>query len=146
MSCSCGSSNSTIVDNYVTCLNCGNCSEYCPTYIMSYNNPRTHFRRCYYSRIKRFQKRMREMKSDVIGNHSEAILSMYGILEFNWNCSTEKTRKYFFSQKVVLYFILTLLGIELKVPMLKNADRTKRQLQSMSKLFSDDFRYSCGMG
>ena len=78
------------------------------------------------------------MKSELIGKHSEDILCMYGRLEFAWNCLREKKRKYFFSQKVVMYFILKILGIDLTVPLLKNADRTKEQLQSMCKLFPEN--------
>ena len=138
MSCSCENSNSVVFENYLTCTSCGLCSEYRPTYVMSYNNPRVHYRKCYYSRIKRFQKKMREMKSELIGKYSEEILCLYGRLEFAWNCSREKKRKYFFSQKVVMYFILKILGIDLTVPLLKNADRTKEQLQSMCKLFPEN--------
>ena len=78
------------------------------------------------------------MKSELIGEYSEEILCLYGRLEFLWNCSTEKKRKYFFSQKVVMYFILKILGIDLTVPLLKIADRTKEQLQSMCKLFPEN--------
>ena len=90
MSCPCENSDKAVIENYLTCTTCGLCTDYAPTYVISYNNPRAHYRRCYYSRIKRFQKKMREMKSELIGKHSEDILYMYGRLEFAWNCSKEK--------------------------------------------------------
>ena len=62
---------------------------------------------------------------------TENILLLYGKLEFGWNVSAEKTRKYFFSQKVVLFFILKILEIDLEVPVLKNKDRTEEQLRRM---------------
>ena len=134
MSCSCGSTESLVIENYMTCTTCGLCSEYMPTYVQSYNNPRVHYRKCYYSRIKRFQKKMREMKSELIGKYSEDILLMYGRLEFAWNCLINKKRKYFFSQKVVMYFILKVLEIDIVVPQLKNKERTREQIESMCKL------------
>ena len=138
MSCSCGGTQNVVVENYRTCISCGLCSEYCPTYVMSYNNPRTYYRKCYYSRIKRFQKKLREMRSDLISEHAEDILLLYGRLEFAWNNMFTKKRKYFFSQKVVMYFLLKILEIDIAVPLLKNKDRTKEQLESMVKLLPEN--------
>ena len=74
------------------------------------------------------------MRSDLISEHAEDILLLYGRLEFAWNNLFTKKRKYFFSQKVVMYFLLKILEIDIAVPLLKNKDRTKEQLESMVKL------------
>ena len=83
---------------------------------------------------KRFAKTLKSMKSEIIGRNTEAILNVYSSLEFSWNVSQEKTRKYFFSQKVILFFILDKLNIKLEVPVLKNKDRTEQQLGRMQEL------------
>ena len=74
------------------------------------------------------------MKSDVIGNWTEDILCLYSAIEFKFNMKQNKERKYFYSQKVVLFFILARLGINLIVPVLKNPDRTEIQVRSMEEL------------
>ena len=138
--CTCGNRGFAIVDNYQTCLNCGLCHEYMPKYVMSYSTPHVFQRKCYYSRIKRFQKKLREMHLQIIGENSEDILNMYGRLEFGWNMLPNKKRKYFFSQKVVLFFILTVLEIDsiaAIVPLLKNKDRTEQQLRAMGEIMDN---------
>jgi len=74
------------------------------------------------------------MCCDVIGENTELILQVYGLLEFCWNMSQNKKRKYFFSQKVVLFFILGFIGVDLKVPVLKNQLRTQQQLERMAEI------------
>ena len=130
----CGSDRNVVIENYVTCIDCGTQNDYQPKYVQGYATPHAYQRRQYYSRIKRFAKTLKMMKSDVIGNNTEAILNTYSSLEFSWNVNQEKTRKYFFSQKVILFFILEKLGIELKVPVLKNQERTEQQLERMQEL------------
>ena len=46
----------------------------------------------------------------------------------------DKERKYFFSQKMVLWFILKTLDIPLSVPVLKNHDRGTKQIQAIEKM------------
>ena len=132
--CTCGSTDSVVIENYLTCLDCGNMMKYEPKWVMSYACPQFFYRKCYYSRIKRFQKKLLEMKSNVIGDWTEDILCLYSAIEFKFNMKRNKERKYFFSQKVVLFFILAKLGIDLIVPVLKNPDRTETQLKSMAEL------------
>ena len=132
--CTCGCTDSIVVDNYDTCLGCGNMMKYKPKWVTTYACPQFFYRKCYYSRIKRFQKKLLEMKSDVIGEWTEEILSVYSAIEFKFNMNPNKERKYFYSQKVVLFFIIARLGIDLSVPVLKNPDRTKTQLKSMTEL------------
>jgi len=108
--------------------------QYKPTYIQGYATPYLPTRKQYYSRIKRFAKKLLDMKSDIIGDNTERILLFYGLLEFAWNVSNKRTRKYFFSQKVVLFFILKALQISLEVPVLKNKERTEQQLNRMDEI------------
>ena len=135
MTCSgCGSTDNITENNYLTCIKCGLMFEYKPKYIQGYATPYLPSRKQYYSRIKRFAKKLLEMKSDVIGDNTERILLFYGLLEFAWNVSKKRTRKYFFSQKVVLFFILAALKIQLKVPVLKNKERTEEQIARMDDI------------
>jgi len=77
------------------------------------------------------------MKSDIIASRFECILQMYSLLEFLWNMKADKTRKYFFSQKMVLWFILKKLDIPLTVPVLKNKERGADQILSMENLIPE---------
>ena len=135
----CKKSNYIDVNNYRTCTDCGNMYEYVPTYVQSYALPFLYTRKCYYSRIKRFSKALRNMRSDIIGDQTEHILNTYSLIEFGFNMQVKKERKYFFSQKVVLFFILKVLGIDLVVPLLKNKERTYSQLKQMSKILETKF-------
>ena len=123
-----------VVENWNTCLSCGLQTAYAPKYYTSYALPRAEFRRQYYSRAKRFTKVLKHMKSEVIAQNFEAILQVYSELEFRWNMKVKKSRKYFFSQKMVLWFILKYLGIPLKVPVLKNQERGACQIEAMEQL------------
>ena len=135
MTClSCGSSSSVVTQNYKTCTSCGLMFEYTPQYVQGYQTPFQYIRKQYYSRVKRFAKKLLEMKSNIIGENTECILEAYGKIEFCWNLCRKKTRKYFFSQKVVLFFILKELEIDVDVPLLKNKERTKQQLQRMEEI------------
>ena len=124
-------------DNFNTCISCGTQAEYNPVYYNSYAVPVSHFRRQYYSRAKRFIKVLKGMCSDMIGQHFEHILQTYSFIEFLWNLKPDKKRKYFFSQKVILWFILNRLGIDIEVPVLKNKERTKEQVLAMNELLPE---------
>ncbi len=108
--------------------------EYEPKYVQGYSSMQQRHRKQYYSRIKRFAKKLKEMKNDVIGKHTYDILTAYGLLEFGWNMTPRTKRKYFYSQKVVLFFILKNLEIDVEVPVLKNKDRTLEQIDAMKKI------------
>ena len=135
----CGGTHFVRADNYNTCTTCGVQAEYNCKYYNSYanGNVMSLFRRQYYSRAKRFMKVLKGMRSDIIGANFEHILQTYSYIEFLWNMKPDKTRKYFFSQKVVLWFILQRLEIKLDVPVLKNKDRTLEQVTSMEALLPD---------
>ena len=64
----------------------------------------------------------------------ENILELYALVEFHWINDNAKKRKYFFSQKIILWYILKQLGIPLEVPMLKNRQRSREQIQSIAKI------------
>ena len=139
MTCSeCGGTRFVTVDNYNTCIGCGVQAEYNPKYYQSYaQGPLYQIRRQYYSRAKRFTKVLKEMRSDLIGQHFEDILQLYSFIEFLWNMKPNKSRKYFYSQKVILWFILRRLNIGLNVPVLKNKVRSLSQVHSMNDLLPD---------
>jgi hypothetical protein len=99
--------------------------------------PVPNFRRQYYSRARRFIKVLKGMKSEMVAEHFEDILQTYSFIEFLWNMKADKKRKYFYSQKVILWFILKRLGIMIEVPVLKNKERTKEQLLSINELLPD---------
>ena len=134
----CGETRFVTAENYNTCISCGRQAEYNPKYYTSYAMPATQFRRQYYSRAKRFIKVLKGMKSELIAEHFEHILQTYSFIEFLWNMKQNKKRKYFYSQKVILWFILKRLGIMIEVPVLKNKERTTEQLLSMNDLLPDE--------
>ena len=134
MSCICGSEKFVIANNFRTCTACGLENSYAPKYYVSYSQPCHEFRRQYYSRAKRFTKVLLDMKSDLIATDFENILQLYALVEFHWINDTTKKRKYFFSQKIILWYILKQLGIPLDVPMLKNRQRSREQIQSIAKI------------
>ena len=133
----CDGTDFAVIENWNTCLSCGLQGVYRPKYYTSYALPRMEFRRQYYSRAKRFTKVLRNMKSEVIASVFESILQMYSLLEFRWNMKVNKTRKYFFSQKMVLWFILNRIGIPLIVPVLKNKQRGELQIEAMDQLIAE---------
>jgi hypothetical protein len=130
----CGKDEFVWENNYNVCMNCGLQCDFQPKYYMSYALPRYEYRRQYYSRAKRFIKVLRGMMSNIIGDHFENILHVYGEIEFRWLMKLNKTRKYFYSQKMVLWFILNRLEIPLCVPTLKNKERATCQIKSMTEI------------
>jgi hypothetical protein len=135
MLCKCGSSTFAIVDNYNTCLECGNCAEYAPTMTFSYNHPCSHRLRAYYCRVKRFKQYVFAQKQQLLYDFIDEILDLYNYVEFFWGVY-KKTRKYFFSRKVMLFFIVERLGLDIKVPLLKDQVSNISQLESIVHLLS----------
>ena len=134
MCSNCEKNDFVVVNNWKTCTNCGLESDYVPKYYVSYALPRREYRRQYYSRAKRFTKVLWGMKSDLIGQYFEEILQSYSFIEFLWNMKPNKSRKYFFSQKVILWYILDRLQIPVVVPVLKNKERSNTQIRSINEL------------
>ena len=142
MSCdNCGGTHLVQIDAYLVCTVCGLEKENA-VYVAGYSNPMLHKRMQYYSRLKRFRKTVMELRCDKLGRAMDDILDLYAFLEFMWNNSRERTRKYFFATKVMLYFIVGRLGIEKEVPLLKNKDRNKRQLAALERLLEKDNMFS----
>lgn len=131
----CDSDRCVNVDNYLTCTKCGLMFEHCPKYVISYNCPQVPRRRQYYSRCKRFKKYVQCFRQDVLFKQMEDILYAYSTIEFLWSTLKRKDgRKYFFSRKVVLFFIVDNLELGVEVPVLKDAERTEKQLTSLKKI------------
>ena len=143
MSCDyCGGTSLVQIDAFRVCTACGS-EKKNPVYISGYGNPMTHKRLQYYSRIKRFRKTIVEMRSELLGKAMEPILNLYAFLEFMWNNKHDKTRKYFFATKVMLFFCLQQLGIDKVVPLLKNKDRNVKQLLALEALMQSNQMFTC---
>ena len=131
--CECGSKDFFVIDNYNTCLGCGMCHEYAPVMTFSYNHPYNTRPRAYYCRVKRFKQYVKDQKNNILSGCIDEILDLYNYIEFFWGVS-ERNRRYFFSRKVMLFFIVTRLGLNIKTPLLKDKERTVEQLASIEKL------------
>jgi hypothetical protein len=106
--------------------------EHRPTYVASYSCPQVPRRRQYYSRCKRFKKYVQFFGFEALFSNMENILCAYSTIEFLWSTmKRENDRKYFFSRKVVLFFIVDNLELGVEVPVLKDAERTEKQLHSL---------------
>ena len=136
----CGCDRLLRISNYLTCTGCGLMTDYVPVYITSYSNPQVPRRRQYYSRCKRFRNYIRKMKSEILGAAMEQILDLYSNIEFFWS-SQKENRKYFFSRKVILFFIVHILELEVDVPVLKDEERTATQLKSINTVFEVSQKY-----
>ena len=80
------------------------------------------------------------MKSEILGAAMEQILDLYSNIEFFWS-SQKENRKYFFSRKVILFFIVHALELEVDVPVLKDEERTETQLKSIETVFEVSQKY-----
>ena len=134
--CSCGSTDFVVENNWETCIRCGLENNYEPKFFTSYALPRHVYRRQYYSRAKRFTKVLLDMENELIAKSFEDILELYSLIEFHWINHRNKTRKYFYSQRVVLWFILQKLNIPINVPVLKNKERSLDQIGSILEVLS----------
>ena len=135
MSCDCGSDRFAVVENWNTCLQCGTCVEYSPIMTFSYNHQCNSRPRAYYCRVKRFKQYIAEQKSIILFSNIDDILDLYNYVEFFFGVC-ERKRKYFFSRKVMLFFIVNRLGLDIKTPLLKDEERTVQQLKSIEELMS----------
>ena len=115
--------------------------EHRPKYVVSYNCPQMPRRRQYYSRCKRFKKYVQWFRFDKLSKRMEDILYAYSTIEFLWmTLKKNDTRKYFFSRKVVLFFIVENLELEVTVPVLKDQERTDKQLESLQLILVEGGR------
>ena len=133
---SCGSDQIFQVDNHLTCISCGNQCQYSPVFTWSYSNPRSGFKsKAYYSRAKRFRNWFWSLGFPELKHQTEPILQLYQLIEFHWACR-QSSRRYFFSRKVILYYICRFLELEIveQLPMLKDEQRTLAQFESLQKI------------
>ena len=71
----------------------------------------------------------------LLGESMEDILHAYSTIEFLWaTFPPNSNRKYFFSRKIVLFFIVNKLNLDVIVPVLKDEYRTKIQLENLKQL------------
>ena len=136
MVCECGSHDTVIEGGVKWCTGCGaelerRC-EWTFTYALCHNYRKVPI----YSRIKRFRVWLQELNKPLIFANFERILMLYGQIEFSWE-PRKTTRTYFFNKNCVLSFILEHLGIECKVPTLKDNDRVQKQVKTMKALLID---------
>ena len=131
----CNCSRCLEIDGYLTCTQCGLMFEHRPKYVVSYNCPQVPRRRQYYSRCKRFKKYVMFFGYPELGSAMEDVLHAYSTIEFLWaTFPRDDSRKYFFSRKVVLFFIVDQLELGVEVPVLKDEERTKNQLEKLEQL------------
>jgi hypothetical protein len=131
----CDSQKCINIDNFLTCTQCGLMFEHRPTYVTSYNCPQVPRRRQYYSRCKRFKKYVQVFGFEPLFSNMENILYAYSTIEFLWSTmKRDDGRKYFFSRKVVLFFIVENLQLGVEVPVLKDEERTEKQLKSLHSI------------
>ena len=139
---SCNSEESAYIDNHITCTFCGLMYKHKPKYVQSYTEMSSPYRRkAYYNRIKRFALKLKESEHVEIHKATEQMLQLYGILEFGWGIFKDDRRKYFFSQKVVLFCLARLCNLDLELPLLKNATRSEVQLRAIASIFESCIKY-----
>ena len=134
-SCECGGERFAVIENYNTCLGCGTCLEYAPVMTFSYNHPYAKRPRAYYCRVKRFRQYIIDQKEEILCQNLNPILDVYNYVEFFWALS-KGNRRYFFSRKVILFFIVQILELGVKTPLLKDKERTNEQIESIKKLMT----------
>ncbi len=91
-----------------------------------------------YSRQKRFNHFILGLKSPLVFEFLDEILTVFGILEFHFNMGKKFERKYFFNRFVTLAFILQHLGIPLKTKTLKDELRVQQQMREMGILLENN--------
>ena len=133
---SCGSTMLCQVGSHLTCTNCGLMCQHRPIYTWSYNHKHSPLRqRAIYNRSKRFIEFIRSFKSDEFQGMLNPILDMYNLIEFHFAMHVKGVeRKYFYSRKVVLYYIAQRLELDIELPLLKDKDRNVAQIKSILAL------------
>ena len=131
--------------NSAWCTSCGVELAQETVYVRGYSNPQTYRRRQVYSRTKRFRDYI--LKSLVVISKStshallqllNAILDIYGIIEFAWRSGVNSVRKYFFAKPVMLYVCCSLLGLETdSLPSLKDKARESCQYNEIAKIIEE---------
>ena len=133
------------IDGHLTCTDCGTVSSCNPVFTWSYEQsgaPLQH--RAVYNRTKRFIEFIRGLRKNEFMGHLDKILDLYNQIEFYFSLYVKgEGRKYFYSRKVILFYIAKRLGIEVDLPLLKDRSRNESQIQSILDLRqkADDIRF-----
>ena len=91
--------------------------------------------RAVYNRTKRFTEFIRSLKKNQFRGRLNDILDIYNQIEFYFGLHVKGVeRKYFYSRKVVLFYIASRLEIDVVLPLLKDAERNELQLRSILDL------------
>ena len=131
--------------NSAWCMLCGCELAHETVYVRGYSNPQTYRRRQVYSRTKRIRayiiKSLDSLPQSIVKavlDHLDAILDIYGIIEFAWRSGVNSVRKYFFAKPVMFYVCCSLLGIETdSLPSLKDKTRESCQFQEIAKIIEE---------
>ena len=129
----CDHSKLTVLGGIYVCTLCGLETDQ-RVYITSHNRSFTYRRPPVYCRQKRFLFFVRSLKEDILFQHEDEILTIFGKLEFCFNMGHKFERKYFFNRFVTLGFILAVLEIPLKTKTLKDPIRVEKQLTEMRSI------------
>ena len=131
----CGSTALFQIEGMLTCTECGAATEK-QAFTWSYNHHSAPMnQRAVYNRTKRFTEYIRSLKRNAFLGKLNDILDIYNQIEFYFALHVKGVeRKYFYSRKVVLFYIADRLGIDVVLPLLKDEERNKAQLQSILDL------------
>ena len=129
---SCGSTAMFQIEGRLTCTSCGNITDQ-QAYTWSYNHHCSPMnQRAVYNRTKRFTEFIRSLRKNQFRGRLNDILDIYNQIEFYFGLHVKGVeRKYFYSRKVVLFYIASRLEIDVVLPLLKDAERNEVQLQSI---------------
>ena len=119
----------------MTCTSCGTTTSE-QMYTWSYNHHCAPLeQRAVYNRTKRFTEFIRSLRKNEFRGKLNDILDVYNQIEFYFGLHVKGVeRKYFYSRKVVLFYIAKRLGIEVVLPLLKDTERNEVQLKSILDL------------
>ena len=132
---SCESTAMFQIEGRLTCTSCGTTTDQ-QAYTWSYNHQCSPLQqRAIYNRTKRFIEFIRSLKKNEFLVRLNDILDIYNQIEFYFGIHVKGVeRKYFYSRKVVLFYIAKKLGIDVALPLLKDDQRNETQLQSILDL------------
>ena len=132
---SCGSTAMFQIEGRMTCTSCGTTTSE-QMYTWSYNHHCAPLeQRAVYNRTKRFTEFIRSLRKNEFRGKLNDILDVYNQIEFYFGLHVKGVeRKYFYSRKVVLFYIAKRLGIEVVLPLLKDTERNEVQLKSILDL------------
>ena len=128
----CEHENTIFVEGRSCCTGCGLMfSEV--QYVFSYHHKSVYRKAPIYSRQKRFYTFLKT--TTIPSVHTNTIMDMFGKIEFHYSIFPPKNRMYFFNKNVVLYFIMTLMGLDTdEVKTLKDRERVGVQISALREL------------